>query len=519
MAQRLNISASEADIAMAKETELKLALPQKAAARLRRHPLLQSVTPHRLRLGNTYYDTADRLLEQDKIALRIRRIGNQRLQTVKRASPAAGGFSVRSEWETPMTGSTFEFSTIEDPALRNRLDALRDRLEPVFSTNFTRTAWIIHPDPDSEIELALDRGEILAGTRHERICEIELELVRGQPAVLFELARQLQHDLPLRPLSLSKAERGFALLHDRTTAARKADAIHFTPDLVPVEAFRVIALSCLSHLQDNEACWLANPGDMEALHQMHVALRRLRSAWRLFEPMLEPTFNTRWKPFLRTLNLALGRARNWDMLIGELLPHLIAEAADREHGQRLRNDCEQRRKRARRQIRTLLQTTAYAHFSLGLTAELYDGSFHGRADTAEAGTTAHTLTAFASTRLTLAASAAGERARMIDTLDAEERHRLRIACKELRYGVEFFATLYPPETVLAYLHTLERLQELLGLLNDFEVGRKLVASLRRNGEFDRNRWLAHHRQHWRNRLAPAAQEFLSTAIPWQVTST
>lgn len=502
---------------MAKETELKLALPQKAAARLRRHPLLQSVTPHRLRLGNTYYDTAERLLEREQIALRIRRIGNQHLQTVKQAAPAAGGFSVRSEWETPLTGSSFEFASIDDPALRNRLDALRDRLEPVFSTNFTRTAWIVRPDPDNEIELALDRGEILANTRHERICEIELELVRGQPAILFELARQLQLDLPLRPLSLSKAERGFALLHDQPTAARKAGAIHLTPKLTPAEAFRTIALSCLSHLQDNEARWLTNPDDMEALHQMHVALRRLRSAWQLFAPTLDPVFDARWKPFLRTLNLALGRARNWDMLIGELLPHLLAEVPDRERRQQLRETSEQRRKRARQQIRTVLKSAEYARFSLGLAAELHGESFRIPADGAQPDATS-LLTAFAANRLTLIASAASERARRIDKLDAEDRHRLRIACKELRYGMEFFATLYRPETVRAYLSTLERLQELLGLLNDFEVGRKLVASLHRNGEFDRNRWLAHHRQDWRSRLAPAAQEFLSTTIPWEALS-
>ena len=56
----------------------------------------------------------------------------------------------------------------------------------------------------------------------------------------------------------------------------------------------------------------------EALHQLRVSLRRLRSLWWAFEPLLEKGENTRRRELYKYLASAAGKTRDWDILI-ELL--------------------------------------------------------------------------------------------------------------------------------------------------------------------------------------------------------
>jgi CHAD domain-containing protein len=58
----------------------------------------------------------------------------------------------------------------------------------------------------------------------------------------------------------------------------------------------------------------------EALHKLRVSLRRLRSLWWAFEPLLEHGENTRQRALYKYLATAAGKTRDWDILI-ELLIH------------------------------------------------------------------------------------------------------------------------------------------------------------------------------------------------------
>ena len=59
-------------------------------------------------------------------------------------------------------------------------------------------------------------------------------------------------------------------------------------------------------------------------------------------------------------------------------------------------------------------------------------------------------------------------------LSAEERHALRIRIKELRYALDFFASLYPAPAVKIALNALSSLQDCLGVMNDIAVARRLL---------------------------------------------
>ena len=147
------------------EIELKLSLSLAAARRLQAHPLLASAQPQKYRLFNTYYDTPARDLYRRGIALRLRRKGwAVWLMTVKGADPAAGALAQRSEWEAPTQPGVLDFCIVTDQGLREFLEARQAALQPLFSTDFTRTAWHIRRS-DALVELALDRGKISALSR------------------------------------------------------------------------------------------------------------------------------------------------------------------------------------------------------------------------------------------------------------------------------------------------------------------------------------------------------------------
>ncbi|MEX2693612.1 CHAD domain-containing protein [Rhizobium mongolense] len=79
-------------------------------------------------------------------------------------------------------------------------------------------------------------------------------------------------------------------------------------------AFQAISFSCVRHFRLNEEL-LRSKGNPEALHQMRVALRRLRSAFSLFKAIIPGGEPRRLKEELRWLAVVLGEARNVDVLL------------------------------------------------------------------------------------------------------------------------------------------------------------------------------------------------------------
>jgi len=127
----------------------------------------------------------------------------------------------------------------------------------------------------SEIELTIDKGKVEAGRQSSPLCEVELELKRGESAELFKLARMLAEEVPVQLAVKSKAERGYALIVGELPAAVKAAPVVLMPDSIRQAAFQAIARACLRQLVANQPATLG--GDAEGLHQMRVALRRRQS--------------------------------------------------------------------------------------------------------------------------------------------------------------------------------------------------------------------------------------------------
>ena len=201
------------------------------------------------------------------------------MQTIKTAKSETDLIE-RLEWEREITSRNPDLDGVDDTPLKPLLTAgVRAALQPMFETQIRRHVFRILRD-GSEIEVAIDQGEIATKTGMQAISELELELKRGKTKELFRLARVLGRTVPLRLEVKSKAERGYALLKGGGLQVEKAAEIDIPPNMSAEEAFRAIARSCVRQLVANEPILLT--GRAEGLHQMRIGLRRLRASIAIF---------------------------------------------------------------------------------------------------------------------------------------------------------------------------------------------------------------------------------------------
>ena len=264
-----------------REFELKLEIAPRDVQRIKRRlGHLSTHDPVRQTLVSVYFDTPDLSLRCGGVSLRVRRIGKNHVQTIKLANAPTVGLFDRAEWEHPIRGSKPDLAlargTAVDPLLHGKF---AKSLRPVFETRVRRASYRL-ARRGLRIEATLDQGVVAAGKRRSSLCELELELLRGEPDALFEVAKALGEVAPVRLCVKSKADRGYELLGTEGGTAQTAAKVHLSPKATTSDAFRVIGRQCLGQLIANESAMLA--GDAEALHQMRIALRRLRAAISVF---------------------------------------------------------------------------------------------------------------------------------------------------------------------------------------------------------------------------------------------
>ena len=224
-----------------------------------------------------------------------------------------------------------DLTVLSDKATCEHLDGIAaGDLVPVFETVVERTTrHLEHDTPDgvTAIDVAIDRGEIRAGDAVLPIAEIELELKLGPAQALFDLALELVGQDAVRVETRSKAERGYALASDRTRCAVKAGRLEIDPKVTGDDALAGIIRHCIGHMIANEACVAAGI-DPEGVHQMRVALRRLRSALVLFRPFV-PAEQYDWlNAEVKWLADSLGEARDWDAYTAALLAPVRSSLPD-----------------------------------------------------------------------------------------------------------------------------------------------------------------------------------------------
>lgn len=463
------------------EIELTLRLSPQGLARLRRHGLLAQWRTGRSvsrRLVATYYDTPDMDLRDLQVALRVRKVGRRHVQTVKQAPQGDRGLLTRLEDEAEVVSERPDVSLVGHKKLRRMLTApeVAERLRPVFVTDFRRSVMPLQVR-DSHIELAIDQGEIKTASGSVPICEAELELKEGGLAAVYEVARALNEVVPLQVETLSKAERGYALVDGAGPPVRKAGAIEIPPDVTVGEAFQLIGRSCLLQLRANAGSARAAITN-EAVHQMRVAIRRLRSALYAFRKALDEEERQHATDLVRWVMQALAPARAWDVFVEECLEPLrqhLPDDAAREALESFADDVDRMRRQAHAGVRAALADPRFTTSCLEIEAWWeVGGAVRALGESASL-----PVADFARDTLRQLGRRLVEEADGIDHRAGEELHQLRIRAKKVRYAIEFFRSLFRKKAVKPYVAALAAVQDRLGAINDAITAQGLLDQLDR----------------------------------------
>jgi len=460
------------------EVELKLAAPAADVPKLRR--ALVKMTPVSAgvpsRLISTYYDTPDLALKRQGVSLRVREQSGRFIQTVKTTDPGGADILKRGEWEDELAEAHPDPDAAQSG--EHLPQGIADDLQPLFATDVTRTTFAIKPAAATRIEAAIDQGEIRAAGNggSEPISEIELELKSGDPVALYDVALQLLDVAAIRIEPRSKSERGYQLGDEGGAAPSVVHAapVAIDPTMTVEAALQEIGRACLTHLLHNETAALAM--DPEGVHQMRVAIRRIRSAISGFKKLLPAADRRRVSGELAWLVDILGRARNLDVFATELLlparAKLSREAGIDDLAAALDRERTAAYARVERAIRSQRHAAGMLRLSHWFEARGWCDEWAPRSAllTSPIGDLAPRL-------LDRRWRELRKRSKRFGRLMAPQRHKLRIAAKKLRYTMELLGSLFDRDDMQEFMKRLKRLQDDLGYANDVRVAHDILREL------------------------------------------
>lgn len=471
--------AEDATDASGRECELKLDFVPADLPALRRRLAALSGGPRRpSQLATTYFDTPGRDLEKADVTLRVRRQGRTFKQTIKRGEASFGLFD-RLEIERRCAGEIPKLTVGERQALEVLTGAeIREDqpLEPVFRTVVKRATFPIGRGA-TLIEVALDDAVAEAAGRSAAFYEIELELMSGEEAALFGLARELMETAPLRMGVLAKSTRGRELARGGAPRSSfKAKGSPVRPGMSVEQAFLAIVADCVLQFRRNEDLILGDPR-AEAIHQARVALRRLRSAFTLFKPLIADTRTPSLAEGLKWLAGELGAARDLDVLLSH-------ERQAREDGvapeSALPDILEANRAEAYASARAGLNSPRALSLMVDLAEWAAIGDWRAAPETeAERGAP---IAEFAEAVLGKRFGKVMKRSKGLTELDVETRHEVRKEAKKLRYATDFFGGLYDGRRYEAFAGDLAKLQDGLGALNDIATAREATGRIAKEAD-------------------------------------
>ncbi|MDX1540189.1 MAG: CHAD domain-containing protein [Geminicoccaceae bacterium] len=463
----------EAGTAMPVECELKLVADQDELARLLGSSAVaeRASRPPRLeRLESVYFDTEDRRLARRNLALRVRHVDGRFIQTLKR-----GDGPVRGEWETtldsdqPLPGPLFMMAG-EDDLVTLDVRSLR----PVLASHIDRRLQEIRlngEDREHRVELALDLGELEAGGQRETVVELELELLEGEPAALYDLALELGRTAPIRLETLSKAARGEMLRTGAAPTWQKARRVDLKGCRTVDDAMAVVFDACYGHWLANQAAAI-DGRDSEGVHQLRVAIRRLRSVFALFKDALPAERLAAHKQEAKAVLGCLGHARDLDVIAEDLVGPIRRRYPDDRAIETLAVRLDQARRTAYQdQVRPGLFAISYTLFTLEFGGWIARHGWRPSDDPELLAQQARPIDEFAHAVLEQRFTTVRKRGRRFQRLDPAGRHELRIAIKKLRYALDVLRSLFPAKPVKTMLKTLSELQDHLGAANDLAVAK------------------------------------------------
>jgi triphosphatase len=463
------------------EIELKFGVPDEATAAVEK--ALRRLGARSLTIESRYRDSSDRRLAKAGLSLRLRKTSGRWEQTVK--GPGANA-AERLEETVPRPGAwnadgpSPDLSLHADREAGALLDAaLAPRggpppaLVPVHTSLVKRLA--VHVEAaGADVEVAFDRGVIQAGEHSTPVSEVEVELKRGDVAALIGLGRANVEAHGMWLSTLAKAMRGDRLAHASSDGRAATGAVKAKPaELRGVTdgdaIFRAVIRSCLDQVLANASVIAAGEVSDDAVHQLRVGLRRMRTAWRelgAWRGSLAPG----WEAPAAEVFRALGDYRDRQTIAAAMQKRLAAAGSPDPalrpppSGAAIDPVVLVRGKKFQQALLDVLafvlEPAPAASFAVGSAPD----------DAADDSKPERTIGA----RLDKLRTQLERAAKRFERLDELERHRVRKRLKRLRYLAELVGPLYKTGRVERYLKSLEPAQDELGHYMDLVVAARLA---------------------------------------------
>ena len=417
------------------------------------------------RVLEIWYDTEDFTLARQHMRLRTRK--------------RRGGHDMVLSWAggediLPLSGEEPDLAALP----QEQAEALQELLQgaalhPVFTTDLKHMTG----DAGPGLEMRFLTGTVAAAAGKRKIREVALVQREGDPAALYRLALDLAGTVPLTLAVADHETLALALAGGPVPGVvRSGPGLGGAPSLD--EAVERMIRACLMQFTANWPVFACGDA-MGAVHQMRVAMRRLRSLLGLFNRAFPCAEFAAFRAEAKRIANTMGEARNWDVFIA-LLRGGPAAAFPAEPGfAALLAECEDYRAAGYAQARELLADPATTGFVLALEAFLARRGWRNRQP-------AEALLRRPPPRprilpwrsLARLHGRVRKRGRHMLLLPAHHRHLVRIELKKLRYAAELFGGLFARrERVRAYNQAASRLQEQLGVLNDLATALELLARL------------------------------------------
>jgi CHAD domain-containing protein len=443
-------------------------------------PDLVAGAPAVVTVEDQYFDTLRGALERRGFGARLRQEDGRTLVTVKsvkRVVPSGGrgrsrALHRRIELEAVAT-PRLDPETWPSSSARELIDEVRGgaRLHTLFTVKQKRNQRQLQA-AEGTAELTLDDVRVLMGRAEVgAFVELEIESSDGSTTLLERLADLLGSCPFVTPEERSKEERARDLVASRLAHPQERPmpkpprSPGIEPDDTLAEAGRKVLRMHLARMLACEAGTRSGP-DIEELHKMRGATRRMRAAWRVFDGAYRPGLQRRYVRELRGVATALGAVRDLDVQIeglGAYIESLPEEA--RPAIEPLRSDWQRQREAARGRMMAMLDSRDYRDFVDDyLDFVETTGAGELREDSGRPVLVRHTVAG----RIWLAYETVRAHATTLPWADVPALHALRIDGKRLRYTLEFFAEVLPAGSP-ALIERVTEMQDHLGLLNDADV--------------------------------------------------
>jgi triphosphatase len=452
-----------------RELEFKVQLSKAAFDRISRSTKDKNVSRQKLR--TIYFDTPQLDLFTAGLFLRLRQQKDRWIQTVKAGQGLKNGLSNPVELENEVSGELPDLGAITDRKYARKIRDVIGKadVKPVFETVVQRTTRRMQLN-GSEIELALDAGEVRTDKSRLEIREIELELKQGRAEALLLAAEKLFDGQEITPSSQTKSGRGYELLGARKPEKQPSEKLEIGPKTTCVDAFSALLEEATRHIIENRRLVLETD-DRKGPHQMRIGLRRLRSLLKALRPEAEPELLRKFDKIAADVARAIGELRDADALRDSIYRPVADTASDRLGFSELNKALDGHHQSEQDKVRAFLQSPDWSHLQVYLS--LWPRTLE-TADGLKQPLLGHARKLFKKRWKKLR-----KLGHDLEQLNAEQRHDMRKALKQFRYLSEFFAPIFGKvRQTSSFIKQLKELQDVFGYMNDVHMAAQLPEVLK-----------------------------------------